>query len=44
LSADTSAGSLKVHELANYALAGATPLAILSSPGSLIQKLFVSGE
>ena len=31
LAADTSAGSQKIHEYANYALAGATPLAVFST-------------
>lgn len=38
LFADTTKSGLKIHEYANYALAGATPVAILSSKGSLILK------
>ncbi|KAG1673288.1 hypothetical protein FOA52_002568 [Chlamydomonas sp. UWO 241] len=38
INADTSRAGLKVHEYANYALAGATPLALLGSKGGLLTK------
>lgn len=39
LAADTAGHTAhKAHEFASYALAGATPLAIFSSKGSILQK------
>ncbi|KXZ42626.1 hypothetical protein GPECTOR_129g556 [Gonium pectorale] len=39
LAADTAGkAGLKVHEYASYALAGATPVAVVSSKGSVLQK------
>lgn len=37
--ADTSRGALKIHEYSCYALAGATPIALLAPKGSLILNI-----
>ena len=41
--ADTTLSTLKIHEYANYALAGATPIAILSSKvGGQVEPVLTS--